>query len=417
MPSASTRLNWRHEQERRIVKRPSTRLLIVTALVLAAAALIAWRTTQGARVPTVAAARGEVVQTVVSTGRMITPARVEVGTMVLGTVKSRDVDEGASVKAGQVLARLRDDEQRAALEQARGTLAEAEARLTQLGKLTGPSSEQSLREKDANLALARDEHERTKRLFEKGFFSQAKLDEAERNLVVARAARESAVLQAASNSPKGSDFALALARREQARATLEVAQAKLDYTVIRAPAAGVVLKKYVETGDTVAQGKKLFDLSVAGETQVVLNVDEKNIALLDLGREAQVVADAYPGRTFGAVIFYIAPGVDAQRGSIEVKLRVPEPPAFLKPDMTVSAEMLAGRKADAVTLPADAVRDASTPTPWVLALRDGRAVKVPVKLGLRGSDRVEIASGVQPGERVIAGSTNVAPGARVRASD
>jgi len=399
------------------VKRPPLRVLVLAAILLAAALAAGWRMSAGARVAAVAAQRGEVVQTVVSTGRVITPARVEIGTMVLGTVKSRDVDEGATVKAGQVLARLRDDEQRAAVEQARGTLAEAEARLGQLGKLTGPSSEQSLREKEANLELAREELDRTKRLFERGFFSQAKLDEAERNLAVARAARESAVLQAASNSPKGSDFALALARREQARAALEAAQAKLEYTVIRAPAAGTVLKKYVETGDTVPQGKKLFDLSVAGETQVVLNVDEKNIGLLAIGRKAQVVADAFPGRTFEAEIFYIAPGVDAQRGSIEVKLRVPQPPDFLKPDMTVSAEILAGRKADALTVPADAVRDASAPAPWVLAVRDGVAVKQPVKLGLRGSDRIEIASGLQPGERVIPLGTNVAPGQRVRVAD
>jgi HlyD family secretion protein len=400
-----------------IVKRPSLRLIVVAAVALAAAAVVAWRVALGTAVPTIAATRGEVVQTVVSTGRVITPARVEIGTVVLGTVKSREVEEGATVKAGQVLARLKDEEQRAAVEQARGTLAEAEARLNQLGRLTAPASEQSLREKEANLALAQDEYERTKRLFEKGFFSQAKLDEAARNLTVARAARESAVLQATSNNPKGSDHALALARREQARAALEVAEVKLDNTVIRAPAAGVVLKKYVENGDTVAQGKKLFDLSVAGETQVVLNVDEKNIRLLDIGRKAQVVADAYPGRMFGAEVFYIAAGVDAQRGSIEVKLRVPDAPAFLKPDMTVSAEMLAGRKPDAVTLPADAVRDASTTAPWVLAVRDGRAVKVPVKVGLRGSDRIEILDGVQPGDRVIPAGANVTPGKRVRAAD
>ncbi len=235
--------------------------------------------------------------------------------------------------------------------------------------------------------------------------------------MVAQTARETALLQAASNAPKGSDFALTLARRDQARAALELAQAKLEYTVIRAPAAGTVLKKYVENGDTVTQGKKLFDLSVAGETQVVLNVDEKNIALLDLGRKAQVVADAYPGKSFPAEIFYIAPGVDAQRGSIEVKLRVPEPPPFLKPDMTVSAEIVAGRKSDAVTLAADAVRDASSASPWVLAVRGGRAERVPVKLGLRGTDRVEIASGLAADDRVIPIGASASPGQRVRAAD
>jgi len=405
-----------HNNERPL-KRPSLRQSIVAAVVVAAALIAAWRFTQGPRVPVVAATRGEVVQTVVSTGRVITPARVEVGSMMLGTVKSRDVEEGAAVQAGQVLARLKDDEQRAALEQARGTLAEAEARIAQLGRLTAPASEQTLRQTEVTLQFARDEYERTRRLFDKGFFSQAKLDEANRNLVVAQTARETALLQAASNAPKGSDFTLALARRDQARGALEVAQAKFDYTVIRAPAAGTVLKKYVEKGDTVTQGKKLFDLSVAGETQVVLNVDEKNIGLIDLGRQAQVVADAYPGRTFPAEIFYIAAGVDAQRGSIEVKLRVPDPPPFLKPDMTVSAEIVAGRRSDAVTVPADAVRGASSASPWVLAVRDGRAEKVPVKLGLRGADRIEIASGLDAGAPVIPIGAPAAPGQRVRAAD
>jgi HlyD family secretion protein len=401
----------------RPLKRPSVRQLLLGVVLVSAALVAAWRFTQGPRVQVVAATRGEVVQTVVSTGRVITPARVEVGTMTLGTVKSRDVEEGATVAAGQVLARLKDDEQRAALEQARGTLAEAEARLVQLGRLTAPASEQLLRQNEVSLQFAKDEYERTRRLFDKGFFSQAKLDEAGRNLAVAQAARETALLQATANAPKGSDFALSLARRDQARAALELAQAKLDYTVIRAPAAGVVLKKFVENGDTVTQGKKLFDLSVAGETQVVLTVDEKNIGLLALGRKAQVVADAYPGKVFPAEIFYIAAGVDAQRGSIEVKLRVPAPPPFLKPDMTVSAEIIAGRNPDAVTVPADAVRDASTAAPWVLAVREGRATRVPVKLGLRGADRVEIASGLASGEQVIPVGAAATPGQHVRPVD
>jgi HlyD family secretion protein len=397
------------------VKRPALRLLAAAFLLVAVAIAIAGFI-GGQSVPAVPAARGDIVQTVVSTGRIITPARVEIGTMVLGNVRTLEVREGAVVKPGDVLARLKDDEQRAAVEQARGTLAEAEARLAQLSRLSAPAAQQTLKQADANLELARDEYDRTKRLFDRGYFSQAKLDEAERNLAVARATREGALLQMTSNSPRGSDHALALARRDQARAALEVAQARLDNTVIRAPAAGTVLRKFLEPGDTVAQGKKLFELSVAGDTQVVLNVDEKNIGLLAPGQTAQVVADAFPGRAFDATTFYIAPGVDASRGSVEVKLRVADPPAFLKPDMTVSAEILAGRKADALTIPLDAVREASSRAPWVFVIRDGRAERQPVKLGLRGSDRVEVVEGLQAGEPVIAGAASPTPGARVRAA-
>jgi HlyD family secretion protein len=398
------------------LKLPRPKLLVPVLLVAAAALFFGGRALLGTKVRAVEAARGDLVQTVVSTGRVISPARVEIGSIVLGTVRTVETKEGTVVKAGQVMSRLRDEEQRAAVEQARGTLAEAEARLSQLARLSAPSSEQALKQAEANLELADEEYKRTRSLFEKGFFSQAKLDEAARNLAVAKATRENALLQAASNSPKGSDYALALARRDQARAALEVAQARLDNTVIKAPAPGTVLKRLVEPGDVVQQGKKLFELSVTGETQVVLNVDEKNIGLLALGQRAQAVADAYPGRTFGAEIFYIAPGVDAQRGTVEVKLRVPEPPDFVRPDMTVSAEILAAKRTNTVTLESDAIRDAAGPAPWVLAVRDGRAVRQPLKLGIRGAGRTEILDGLAASELVVPPSeAAVREGQRVRA--
>jgi HlyD family secretion protein len=396
--------------------KPRPKLLIPALLVLAVALFFGGRAVLGTKVRAVEAARGDLVQTVVSTGRVISPARVEIGSVVLGTVRTVETKEGTVVKAGQVMARLKDEEQRAAVEQARGTLAEAEARLTQLARLSAPSSEQALKQAEANLELADEEYKRTRSLFQKGFFSQAKLDEAERNLAVAMAARENAVLQAASNSPKGSDYALAIARRDQARAALEAAQARLDNTVIKAPAPGTVLKRLAEPGDVVQQGKKLFELSVTGETQIVLNVDEKNIGLLAHGQQAQAAADAYPGRAFGAEIFYIAPGVDAQRGTVEVKLRVPQAPDFVRPDMTVSAEILAAKRLDTVTLESDAIRDAASPSPWVLAVRDGRTVRQPLKLGIRGAGRTEILAGLAAGDRVVPPSEqSVREGQRVRA--
>jgi HlyD family secretion protein len=395
--------------------RPPLKTL-VAALVVAVLVLVAGvRFGLGPKVRAVEAARGDLVQTVVSTGRVITPARVEIGSLVLGTIRTVETIEGTVVKPGQVMARLKDEEQRAAVEQAKGTLAEAEARLTQLARLSGPSSEQAVKQAEANLELADEEYKRTRRLFDKGYFSQAKLDQAERDLAVAKAARENAILQATSNSPKGSDHVLALARRDQARAALEVAQARLDNTVIRAPAAGTVLKKFAEPGDVVQQGKKLFELSVAGETQVVLTVDEKNIGLLALGQKAQVAADAFPGRPFDAEIFYIAPGVDAQRGTVEVKLRVPEPPAFARPDMTVSAEIVGARRTGVVTLASEAIRDAAGPAPWVLVVRDGRAVRQQAKLGIRGAGHTEIVAGVAAGEAVIPPGVATVDGQRVRA--
>ena len=98
---------------------------------------------------------------------------------------------------------------------------------------------------------------------------------------------------------------------------------------------------------------------------------------------------------------------------------VPQPPAFLKPEMTVSVEMVVGRRDSALVLPADAVRDADAAAAAsgkaaVLAVRDGRAERVPVSVGLRGVGTVEVLEGLAEGDAVILPSSSARPGDRVR---
>jgi len=95
------------------MKRPSRSILILIAVLAVAAIAGAWRFMLGPVVPAVAVEKGELAQTVVSTGRVITPSRVEIGTVMLGTILTREADEGETVRAGQVLVRLKDEEQRA----------------------------------------------------------------------------------------------------------------------------------------------------------------------------------------------------------------------------------------------------------------------------------------------------------------
>jgi HlyD family secretion protein len=376
-------------------------------------ALAAWHLLQGKTVDTVVAERGGLIETVVATGRVITPARVALGSQMAGTLAEVRVKEGDEVRAGQVLARLINNEQAAAVAQAERAIAEAEARIAQLEGVGLPVAQESQRQAEANLRLARLEHERVKRLVESGFYSPSRLDEAQRALDSTQAAVQAAALQSASNAPGGADARVLQTRLAQARATHELAEAKLAQTRILAPADGIILTKLAEPGDVVTVGRKLFDLAVAGERQIVLDVDEKNLGRLALDQPAQAVADAYLGNPFAARVFYIAPLVDAAKGSVEVKLVVPEPPAFLKSDMTVSVEIETARKAGVLTLP-DRLVYGSAKAPWVLTVTEGRAARRAVQLGIHGQGRVEIVAGLKDGERVIPPEAKVKEGQRVR---
>lgn len=394
--------------------RPRSLLLILAALLLVGLAAAGWFA--GRSAPTHAVVREALTETVIASGRIITPERVEVGAELLGSMAEVRVEAGDRVAAGQVLGRIDAGDLNAAAEQARRAVDEADARLVQLRQVAMPVADQALAQADANLAQAEAEFERVRQLAQAGFYNQSRLDEAQRAREAARAGREAARVQATGVGPEGVESRLAEARRAQAKAALAVAAAKSDKALVRAPAAALVLRKLVEPGDIVTSGRPLFELAVDGETQVLLLVDEKNLGRLAVGQSAGLLADAYPDRPFAGEIFHIAPAVDPLKGSVEIKLRVAEPPAFLRPDMTVSAEIRVGHKAEALTLPSEAIRDAAG-QPWVLAIADGRAVRRPVGLGLRGSGRVEVATGIKAGERVIPPSAGVEPGQRVRVKD
>jgi HlyD family secretion protein len=361
------------------------------------------------------AVRREVVQAVVATGRVESPFRVDVGAQVVGTVTRVPVEQGSSVAAGQTLIELDAAEAHALVRQAEAAVVQAQGRLRQLKELQLPVAAQALRLAQANLANASAQHERNRKLFASGYVGQSVLDESSRTLEVAQTQVDTARKQVDSARPQGSDSALALAALEQANAGLQAARARLAYTRIVAPVAGTLIARHVEHGDVVQPGKTLMVLAPAGETQIVVQVDERNIGLLRLGQPALASADAYPEKRFAATVSYMNPGVDAQRGTVEVKLLVREPPPYLRQDMTVSVDIEVGRSPDAVALPADAVRDATGAAPWVLVVEDGRALRRAVELGLRGTGWVEIRSGLAPGEAVVPVLAPVRPGERVRA--
>ena len=398
---------------------PRSRTLKRAAFLLAAAALAAYvgrNALLGTPVETVEVLRDDLIQTVVASGRVMSPRRVRVGAVITGRVVAIPVTEGQAVKKGAELVLLEDKDVRAALAQAQAGVAQAAAKVRQLREVGLPAAQQALLQAEATLTQVRGQFDRTKRLQAQGFVGQSQLDDAQRNLDVAESQARAARVQVETNSTRGSDFAMAMTALEQARAAERVAQAKLPDMVVRAPVDGVLISRNVEVGDIVQPGKELFLLAPAGETQVIVQIDERNLSQLSLGQKALGSADAFPGRRFPAELIYINPGIDALRGSVEVRLRVPTPPDYLRQDMTVSVDIEVARRAQAVVAPTQAVRDATTAQPWVLAVRNGRAERVPVKVGLRGDGRLEVLEGAAPGDALIPASLGlITAGQKVRA--
>ena len=396
-----------------IAKRYFGRLLILFTIVALVTAFGS-RVVLGPKIPAALVVQRDFIQTIVATGHVETPHRISIGSQIVGVVKNIPVSEGQIVQAGQVLIELDDAEWRAAAQQADMLVLQAQARLRQVREVQAPVAAQSLVQAEINVSYAEKHWHRNVDLFTKSFISQAALDEAKKNVDLTQAQLQTAKKQVQTTHPTGSDYQIAATALSQAEANSKVAYSRRQHTVIKTPIAGTLISRDVETGDVVQAGKALMTLSPSGATQLVVQIDEKNLPLLVLGQLARASADAYPTLNFSAAISYINPSVDLQRGSVEIKLNVPEPPAYLRQDMTVSVDIQVATRLRALLVPTDTIHDVKGRQPWVLKVADGKARKQVLRVGLQSAGMSEVLSGLSVNDRVLTFTNEVNEGDRIR---
>ena len=391
-------------------------LILLGLAALGAALWLVVAHLRGTEVAVATVRRGDLVETVVASGHVESRFRVDIASQMIGTVARVPVQEGETVRAGQILLVLGSGELASASAQARGVVAQAQAHMRQMRELSLPTAREAQSSAAASLRGTRQIYDRTAILMRKGFLTRAQFDEAQKNLAMARAQLATASAQVAGAQAGGSDYALAQSQLGQASAGYAAATSRLGYTAIVAPRDGVLINRSVEQGTVVTPGQVLMVLAPAGDVQLVMQIDERNLGKLAVGQPALASADAYPGQRFSATIAFINPGIDIARASATVKLAVANPPPYLRQDMTVSVDIETARRKAALVLPIAAVHSALSPNPWVLVVQNGRAVRRSVTLGLMGNLQVQILTGLAAGDAVIPVTAAIAAGARVNAA-
>jgi HlyD family secretion protein len=279
------------------------------------------------------AKRGNLVVTVSATGTLEPLKKVDVGIEVSGTIKSVDVDYNATVKVGQVLARLDTTRLDAQAQQNEAALAAARAKVLQ--------AQASVQEAEAQLGRFNRVHE----LSGGKMPSQNDLDTAKANL-----ARYNA------------DEASAKASVAQAQASLDVVRTDITKAVIKSPINGVVLKRAVEPGQTVAaqfQSPTLFTLAEdLTQMELQVDVDEADVGQVKEAQDATFTVDAYPDRTFPARITQVRYGSETVEGVVTYKtvLKVDNSSLALRPGMTATAVITVNKRDNVVLVPNAALR-------------------------------------------------------------
>ncbi len=355
------------------------RLLVIGGGAVAGAALlfVAMRPTP---VAVVTPERRDVVEVVVASGKLRAVRQGMVGAEAAGIVESVEITEGDSVKAGQLLGKLRLGETDARLA---GSLASLRAAQTDL------RGEQSQLDSDV-LALRR-----ARELAERKLVPTAELDDAEAAERVQRARTDAAV-----------------ARLEAARAEVDKIRPEFGKREVRAPFDGVIIERMVEPGTSVSAISGWFSIAEMSTTEIYVETDENNLGKLAVGQSAIAIAPAYADKPFPARLTQVGPNVDSDRGVVGLRLQAGELPAFILPNMTVDVNIEVRRTEKALALPTSAVLSGG-PRPQVLALMNGRLAPVDVTVLGRNPEWVAV-DGLAADQPVLRVARSGRPGQRAR---
>jgi multidrug efflux pump subunit AcrA (membrane-fusion protein) len=391
--------------------RNNLRFLVAAVVVLGGAGAIAAKRLQPIPVVVTPVVRGKAIDAVYATGTVEADDRVNVKAKTNGSIIEILAREGTAVKRGDILARI--DNPVVAFDLKRG-----QADLSAASAQSGENAPQiaALRAQadaiNADLATARAELGRTESLARSGSVAQAELDRARSRVTQLEG-------QLASNQAQQRALRIDLnANAARQAAAVQSLASRVSDTEVRSPLDGVVLAKSVEIGEVVAVNQTLFKVGDTRGLILEVSVDEADVARVHAPAEgvaasaAAVSLYAFPKEIFKGQVFDVLPDANRERKAFLVKVRLERSPAGLRSGMSAEVNIIARTEEGVLLAPSEAEAEGAA---WLV--KDGRAHRQQVVVGIRDLLRVQILSGLGEGDLlVVEGQDKIAEGARVAAS-
>lgn len=242
--------------------------------------------------------------------------------------------------------------------------------------------EAELLQAKANLGLAKTNHQRNQELLGKKFLSEQAVDNSGAALKVQEA-------------------------------SVQLAEAKLAKTRIKAPFKGMVGLRNVSVGDYVKEGQDLINIEDIATLRVDFKLPESYLGRLGKGQLVEVSSDALPGEHFSAVLEAVDPLVDQGGRSISARARLDNAKVMLRPGLFVRARIVFGERKQVLMVPEQAIVPGAQPA--VFRVQEGKVTLVKLRLGARQAAQVEVLDGLLDGDVVVtAGQLKLREGAAVR---
>ncbi|HXW93721.1 MAG TPA: efflux RND transporter periplasmic adaptor subunit [Terriglobales bacterium] len=356
-----------------------------------------------------------------ATGYIVPHHKINVNSKVTGRVAWIGVEKGDKVKQGQVLVRLEDDEFRAQYEEAKGAAENARAYLEELEHGSRPEeidqAQHNLDEARATLTNDKLTLDRDRELWSQGVVAKQVFDDATAKYEADQQRVNSLekAYRLAKIGPRTEEIARARGALVQAEGQEAYTKSWLDATVIRAPVSGTILERTAEKGELVtsqfasqAEGGpqgEVVALADLNDIQVELDIAQDDFAKLGPRQKGVVTLDAYPDRKYDGEIHEISPEANRQKATVQVKVQILNPDAYLRPEMNATVKFLADNtrprssEASGVLVPTSAVFDHNGKKVVWIAF-NGRALERPVDVVVQRSSGFTV-KGLTGGENVI----------------
>jgi HlyD family secretion protein len=328
---------------------------------------------------------------VLASGKLVHEEEVKLTTEEIGRVTQIYVDEGQKVAKGELVLQIDDQRLRAAVEQ---------------GQAAVRMQEIAIQRQQLEVANLRTQWERSQGLHERKLIDENSFVTATNNLEIAEV-----------------DLMSSRQSLEQARAQLDQQDDRLEKTRVYSPIDGTVTTLDIKVGETAIAsstnipGSSLMTIANPASIHTEVNVDEADIANVEIGQMARVFAIAYPDQPVEGVVESIAVSAKVAEGqqgqSFAIKIRLLDPEKItLRPGMTCRAEIFTATKGGVLAAPIQAIlvdEDLTTDVVRrdVFVNRDGRVAKIPVEVGIADDTYQEIVSGLSAGDEVVTGPDRV----------
>jgi RND family efflux transporter MFP subunit len=354
------------------------------------------------QVHVVPAAEDTVARGTVVTGTLAAEEQIVLSFKVAGRLSMLAVDLGSRVQQGQTIARLDPTDFRLRVQQAEAALQQARARLGLephgMHDRIDPERTPVVRQARAMLNEAQRNYERAAGLWERRLIAHAELDTAATTLQVAEGRYQDAV----------EEVRMRQAVLSERRSELEIARQQLLDSALQSPIDGAVRQRHASAGEYLAAGAPLVTVVRTHPLRLRLSVPERLAMDVHLGQAVQVKVEGDPTVYEGRVA-RLSPAISEEDRTLQVEAEVPNEHGRLRPGAFAEAEIITAAEERAVFVPASAIVTFAG-IDKVLTVHDGMSVEKPVQTGRRVNDRVEIVSGLRPGELVVMEPGNLVGG-------